>query len=50
MSMTLIPASVVCSLSLATTAEVIPLDEVQRSLDAGAVGQAQRVVVAEDGT
>ena len=48
--MTLIPASVVCFLSLATTAEVIPLDEVQRALDAGTVGQSQRVVISEDGT
>ena len=36
--------------SLATTAEVIPLDEVQRALDAGTVGQSQRVVISEDGT
>ena len=48
--MTLIPASVVCFLSLATTAEVIPLIEVQRALDAGTVGQSQRVVISEDGT
>ena len=48
--MTLIPASVVCFLSLATTAEVIPLDQVQRALDAGTVGQTQRVVISEDGT
>ena len=48
--MTLIPASVVCFLSLATTAEVIPLVEVQRALDAGTVGQSQRVVISEDGT
>ena len=48
--MTLISTSVVCSLSLAATAEVIPLVEVQRALDAGTMGQTQRVVISEDGT
>ena len=48
--MTLAPASVVCFLSLAATAEVIPLDDVQRFLESAAVGQSQRVVIGEDGT
>ena len=47
--MTLVPASFVCFLSLVPTAEVIPLGDVQRALDAGAVGQSQRVVIGEDG-
>ena len=48
--MPLIPTSVVAFMSLATQPEVIPLDDVQRLLDAGVVGQSRRVVVQADGT
>ena len=49
-SMSLIAASVVSSFMLGTSAEVIPLDEVQHVLDSGVVAQSRSVVVGEDGT
>ena len=49
-SMSLIAASVVFSFMLGTSAEVIPLDEVQHVLDSGVVAQSRSVVVGEDGT
>ena len=48
--MTLVPVSVLCFLSLTATAEVIPLDDVQRFLESAAVGQSKTVVIGEDGT